>query len=191
MATQIKTLPKPKPFDLERAEVFAEEIVRELSPACDRILVVGSIRRQVPQVHDIDIVLAPVVEFKYTGQLSLFDAAPVPTAYPRLLFSILAMYNWGAYSFGEYPRIIRFVYQKIPIELWVAEPDGCNFGALLQMRTGSERFNIGLGQRAHRLGLRYQAGHGVYDGQQRIDDDTEAGIFQALQMDWIEPDKRL
>jgi DNA polymerase/3'-5' exonuclease PolX len=198
MATQTKTgrrSPRVKPtekvhpmYALERAEVIADELVRVLSPACELIAIAGSIRRQAPQVHDIDIVIYPIIE--RVGQLSLLEVDSVLTMYPHLLFDVLAGNGWAALSFGRYPRIVRFEYRMMPVDLYIAEPDGSNYYSLLQCRTGSEIFNVNLVQRCRRLGLQYRAGHGIYKDGARFDDGTEAGIFRAVGMDYVQPWER-
>jgi len=49
----------PSEIILERAQKTAEAIMDTLRPYCKKIEVAGSIRRQRPWVHDIDIVLIP------------------------------------------------------------------------------------------------------------------------------------
>ena len=46
-------------MELKQAEKLAADLVGELALLCERIEVVGSIRRRCPQVKDIDIVLIP------------------------------------------------------------------------------------------------------------------------------------
>ncbi|GAI65861.1 unnamed protein product [marine sediment metagenome] len=46
-------------MDLERAKAIAEELKRLLEPACDRIEIAGSIRRQKPEVGDIELLCIP------------------------------------------------------------------------------------------------------------------------------------
>ena len=54
--------PQPLPraeIRLEEAKRIAGDLVAMLSPHCERIAVAGSIRRQRPVVHDLDLVLIP------------------------------------------------------------------------------------------------------------------------------------
>ena len=46
-------------MELEKAKVIANIVVKALEPFCDKIEIVGSIRRQKPTVKDIDLVLIP------------------------------------------------------------------------------------------------------------------------------------
>lgn len=44
---------------LEQAQRLAQQLVVDLEPACERIEVAGSIRRQRSQVKDIELVVIP------------------------------------------------------------------------------------------------------------------------------------
>ena len=46
-------------MELEKARAIASEVVKRLSPYCQRIEVAGSVRRKKAQVNDIDLVLIP------------------------------------------------------------------------------------------------------------------------------------
>ena len=56
---------------LAEARAFAEEIVLDLRPFCDRIEIAGSIRRGEPHVGDVDLVVIPRSEHR---QFDLFGA---------------------------------------------------------------------------------------------------------------------
>jgi hypothetical protein len=46
---------------------------------------------------------------------------------------------------------------------------------------------------AHKLGLQYSAGYGIFEGDRRVDDDTEAGILRQIGIsEWyLDPSKRI
>jgi DNA polymerase/3'-5' exonuclease PolX len=171
-----------------------------LSPACEKIEVAGSLRRQCATVHDVDIVVWPKVEI--TGMvMDLFgnnNAGHVEAVQLRALLEAAGWYK----SAAVYPKIIRLnpvganddPIHQVPVELYITEPYGENFAALLQMRTGSALFNRLLAERAKKLHLTYSAGYGIYKGadyrSQKMSDGTERGIFEALGMQYIEPAHR-
>ena len=112
-------------MELAIAKQMADSIVEAITPACSRAHVAGSIRRQKPEVKDIEIVaivndyddlykrLAPFGRFIKPGVPDIIDWPPKPKArYVRMLI-------------GE----------SIKLDLFVANPN--NFGALYAMRTGS------------------------------------------------------
>lgn len=176
----------------------AANMIDLLEPVCRRVAVAGSVRRKRPQVHDVDLVIWPEFDVVVIDhQLSLFITEHRPAYRPTKLLHLARKLGWGEWT-DTWPGIIRIpaseesglAVEHIPIELYVCEPDGGNFEALLQMRTGSAEYNIRLAKRAQELGLRYRAGHGVFDGLNRVDDGTEAGIWKALGWEWVPPERR-
>ncbi len=155
-------------------------------PACHEVTIAGSVRRGCPQVHDVDLVVWP----KYTNAApaGLFDDQVDADLQPVELLERLEALGVKA---SPEARIIRFIWAEIPVELYLCEPDGSNYGALLQMRTGSRQFNVFLAQRAQMLHLRYKAGYGLFDDEgKRVDDGSERGIFDALKLKFVLPQDR-
>jgi DNA polymerase/3'-5' exonuclease PolX len=173
-------------YPLEFARNRAEEILHAIQPACHQAEIAGSIRRQRPQVHDIDIVAWPITQ--PINKVDLFGNIIEQGLTMEDLLE--ALYGAGVDDLQVGSKTVKGVYRGIRVELYLTEPDGSNWGALLQMRTGSEEFNISLCERAIKLGLKYKAGYGVYRGEERIDVGTEAGIFEALMIDNIDPEYR-
>lgn len=184
-------------YPYEVAIEAAEMAVRGLRDVCHRIEIAGSVRRKCKSVHDIDLVLWPKCDQVQTGQPNFFGDAPT-TKYPTPLIDLMLQNGWLAQRPEEYRRKLTLAAvdgdeYAIPIELYLCEPDGSNFEALLQMRTGSAEFNVLLAQRAKRIGKTYRAGYGIYDAldpERRLDDGTEAGIFAALVLPYVEPEER-
>jgi DNA polymerase (family X) len=69
--------------------------------------------------------------------------------------------------------------------------DDKSFGAAMQYFTGSKEHNVALRQRAVRMGFRLNE-YGLFraDDESRVAGETEAGIYQALGLDWIPPELR-
>ncbi len=144
---------------------MAEKIAGELTPFCDRIEIVGSIRRQRPVVNDVDIVVLPKAHQFFALQERCKQNCTVVTA-------------------GEQNQI----YRRPTEELFTRTPT--NFGSLMVCRTGSKEHNIYLCQRAESLGMRWNPYHGVFERGKCIACETEEEIFTALQLDFVEPEKR-
>jgi DNA polymerase/3'-5' exonuclease PolX len=178
-------------FALKDALDAANEIADHLRTVCHRVEIAGSIRRECNKVHDIDIVIWPIVETLHIEQIGLFGQGEcIVNIYPRRLLQLFDEKGWGTFNPKEYPRKLNFQYGEIPVELYICEQDGSNFEALWQLRTGSAEFNKNLVIRAMRLGLQYRAGYGIFRGEERIDDGTEAGIFTALGLKLVSPAER-
>lgn len=179
---------EPPLYPIQRAEPVARDLVVLLAPACRRITVAGSIRRGAHWVHDIDL----VAWAKYDDATipNLFGERAVIKCGPDALVGAIRRLMIPLPEPEIEARILRFTWQSLPVEIYLAERDGANYDALLQMRTGSERHNKWLARTAHARGLDYHAGHGIYAGQARIDDGTERGLYDALGIPFIKPENR-
>ena len=171
------TLLKNRTFYLLEARFAADELLKRLEPYCHMIEIAGSIRREVKQVHDIDLVAWPY--YQETGQIDLFEQAP--SLEPIKIREFILNCNWAENtSLG--PKIITFTFDGFPVEIYLVRPDGNNYGAMMQMRTGSAAFNVRLAQQAKENGLIYRAGYGIFKpiSGERVDDGTEESILKAL-----------
>ena len=165
-------------MELKTEQQIGNQVKELLSPACERIEIAGSIRRQRPFVNDIDIVLIPSNQ----GQLAY------------LLQSLGRFVKNG-------PKIIRVATRYgIEVDIYVATPD--IWATLLLIRTGSKSHNIKLCARAKSLGMKLHAdGSGLFRlalnqteyenaDDERIAGDSEESIFAALGLAYVAPEKR-
>jgi len=157
-------------MELEKAQKIADEVIKRLSPYCQRIGVAGSVRRQKPMVRDVDLVLIPSDPWDLEGEV-LALARPFQ---PKLS--------------GE--KLKRFDYNGAQIDLYYASPE--TWATLLLIRTGSKDSNIRLCSLAKKKGWRLAAsGDGLFNQTgERIAGDTEESIYQALGLPYQEPWER-
>lgn len=183
-------------YPLGAAREAAAALVKLLQPACHQIAVAGSVRRGKAQVHDIDLVAWPIYEAMQS--IDIFGVVLGTTHRTSELYRVLKASPAKHLAIGSRKIFFTWPHQflEIPVDVWLAEPDGENLGALLQMRTGPLELNRTLANRAADRRLHYKAGHGIYrldaDGHcgERVDDGTEAGIFAALGLPCREPELR-
>jgi DNA polymerase/3'-5' exonuclease PolX len=172
-------------YPIEMARAAYDKLYQLLIDSVDEIEPAGSVRRGRAYVHDLDVVVH--AKYKRTGPVGLFEMDDAPVNYqPADMVQALA----GIVEVKAMAKIVRFEFERIPVELYIAERDGSNFEALLQMRTGSAAFNASLASRARRMGLEYRAGYGLYQMGRRVDDGTERGIFAALHLPYLTPERR-
>jgi len=159
----------------EDAAVLADRIVHCIEHLSDKIQVVGSIRRKRPEVHDIDIVLIPQAWMWNTIIQSLKTnmKAHVVRAGPEL-------------ATLEIP--ICPTSETMPADIYKARPE--TWGVLLLIRTGSKEHNIMMCSKARGLGMMLSAAQGVIKDGKVIASRTEKEIFQALGVEYIEPENR-
>lgn len=169
----------------KEAYAVAVEVKNALAGAVEKINIAGSVRRRLDTVHDVDIVCLPV--YVNDRQPCLFEDNGLDQyTFPKLMNAVSRFQNL---DIGN--KIIKFEHCQIPVEIYLAEPGGWNYGALWQMRTGSPSFNIDLCMRALDMGLRYSAGYGIYREDQLLTDETESSIFKTLNIDFIPPEARV
>lgn len=170
------TLPR-LPF--KTARDFAEKIVGEIAPHCAQLEIAGSLRRERPEIGDVDLVCLPS------------DRAALMA---RVLASAPQVLKDGTQEF------VAIFGGRIQLDLWFAVPPivslfdtaPTNFGSLLLCRTGSIGHNIFLVEHAKTLGLRWNPHWGVMtpDGHTVLASETEEQIFAALNLPFIPPPKR-
>ena len=154
-------------FTIQKAKALSDEIVKRLEPYCQKIQVVGSIRREKPTVHDIDIVLiADDLECVYKELAGLGELRK------------------------DGQKIKCLEYKDVSVDLYFATPQ--TWATLLLIRTGSMEHNIRLCARAKTLGMHLAAsGDGLFDQEGvRIAGDTEDSIFHELGLPYKEPQYR-
>lgn len=167
-----------------------------MAPGCERVGIAGSIRRQVPEVKDIEIVAIPKWE-EYQVQSGLFTE---PTR-------VNALYGWALAQ-----GVVMWIKSSVPgIEPWTIEPDGkywrgllngtdlkldlflCskeNYGVILLIRTGSGTFSETVVTHGKRIGKRVVDGYlrrGKTDQSPVIPMREERDVFEELGLEWVDP----
>jgi DNA polymerase/3'-5' exonuclease PolX len=177
---------------LEPARHFAELIRGILAPFCERIEIAGSIRRQRPNVNDIDFVLLPkhglLAALKARCQQRCRVVRDGEQNY------IVAM----PVSAGQREQLGHSGWE-VQVDIFIAHPGKSdllqtipsNYGSLLICRTGSKEHNIFLVEHAKRLGLVWSPYKGVEDGDGYvIAGASEGEIFEALGLEFVAPERR-
>jgi len=156
---------------LEEAQAYAGKVVETIRDMCERIEVVGSIRRRKREVNDIDVVLIP-------------KFGTWPSIVPHLKKALnMVVIREGPELLG-----LGFSEADLPVDIYKATPE--NWGVLLLIRTGSKEHNIKLCTRARWKGMMLSAAKGVIKDGKVIASRTEEEIFKALGMSFVEPEKR-
>ena len=131
-----------------------------------KVTIAGSIRRKKTDIHDLDLVLIPKPLVDIVGILQN---------------------KVGAMAEKRGSRIISLKINDIGVDLNLATKE--SFVPLLFFRTGSWKHNQKLAIKAKRRGLKFSP-YGVFRGKERLDDNTEEGVFAVLGKDYILPEER-
>ena len=160
---------------LVEAIKFANTIVNSIRQFCDKIVVVGSIRRKRVEVRDVDLVLIPKTWLwnSIVLNLKINMHATVVKAGPKLVTLKLPTGTIG---------------ETMQVDIYRASPE--TWGVLKLIRTGSTEHNIKLCSRARNMGMMLSAKDGVIKDGKVIASKSETEIFKALNMEYVEPENR-
>jgi DNA polymerase/3'-5' exonuclease PolX len=184
----------PTRIPLAEGQRIAHEIIGLIGDACERIEVVGSVRRKVQTVHDVELLCTPryATRTDLFGGASSFNVLEETTAKLRES-GLVASMAWG-------PRLKRFVYAGQQVELYIVLPPS-QWGLASIVRTGPADFSHQVvtpkGQRCSgngRQGLmpRELRVHdfGFYRGITCVETPEEADVFALLKLPYIKPEAR-
>ena len=170
-------------YTLEEASIIADGVLGAIRPLVERAEVAGSIRRRRKMVHDIDIVLIPM-KSDIPGTPFRFDVDFFPTGILRAIETNLE----DVEVVKKGPVLSQVRVKGIQVDLYCSNEE--EWGMHLLRWTGSQQHNIKLCVRAEELGYRLRVSRGlVYNGKV-IASKTEQEIFDALEMEYIEPWER-
>ena len=152
---------------LKDAEKLAEQIMEQIQPFCDRLVVAGSIRRKKSEVRDVDFVLIPK-----------------PLMWPRIIAALQRNMDAKVLKQGE--KAAQLTINGINIDLYSATPE--TWEPLLLIRTGSAEHNIKLSMIARKKGMKLT--HSGLAKNGKIIALTEKEIFETLELDYVPPEER-
>lgn len=195
-------------MNLQQAQTLAEQVCDLLRPACEQIVVAGSIRRECGCVNDIEILALPC-----------WDRDPLTHPKPthcRLDRVLLEAEQAGRFAYDQdvkrngtrHKRLIvpsgcGDVYSsaghcdRVPVDLFLT--DAANFGNMLTIRTGNKEFSKACVTRFGPLALMpkcFQHDKGylwrVTPGKpnQRVCCPTEEEFFRLLGLPAVPPCER-
>lgn len=159
----------------------AQELERALAPYCERTLIAGSLRRQKPEIGDIELVVMPKLEV----ELDMFGQ---PSGSHSLLDDGLALLRTEGYTKNG-AKFKQFVYEGAPVDLFITSPE--TWACVATIRTGSADFTHWL-VTARRSGggcpshLSFKDGR-LMNGSRPVVTPDERDLFEALGQPWIEP----
>jgi len=179
-------------MNLEHARQIGMEIVEALAPACDRIVIAGSVRRGKPEPKDIEIVyIASTIQ----ARVNLFDTADVP-ATDALILELVTRHFWRFDDLVKRngPKYKRMIHTAsgATIELFRAEVE--TWGYILALRTGPGDFNALWAKHPWAGGtlpvnVRLRDGMVWRDGKP-VPTPTERDFFEVIGIPFWEPDQR-
>lgn len=184
-------------MELVKASLLANGVLIALYPFCEGQMIAGSIRRQKPEVNDIDIVAMPK-GMVAVGPLGVPVSFPENTVWSLLIPKELKKIGLKVEASGQ--ELLRCSFADgFQVDVYRARPE--TWGVILLVRTGSKAHNVKLCTLARNMGLMLSASQGVLaywiDGKRVpegkgkvIASRSEEDIFAALKLGYIEPKNR-
>lgn len=179
-------------MDLNTATQYANEFMQLIAAGCDHIQIAGSIRRQKPEVKDIEIV-AVEKKFDVLGYDIFGNRTPATDTHYSHLKDVLHTLVGEKFDYDpnlkrDGDKYKRFVYRGMAADLFIAEPD--NLGNILAIRTGNAEFSRALVTQRSQGGLmpswlRQKDGY-LWNGNSRLTCRTEAEFFTAIGIPFVE-----
>lgn len=185
-------------YPAAQAKGIALKLWERLKPVCrpGRIKIVGSLRREVDSVGDIEILYIPL--FEHTKNLfGEADGAEsvnlVDQELKKLIEAgVLALREKknGQHTYGRRIKLLRHVGSGIPVDLFAANEQ--NWWNLLVCRTGGKANNLEIARRAQVRDMKwtpYGPGFQRHDGS-ILDVFSEKDVFEAVDMELKQPWER-
>lgn len=184
----------------EATEV-AEKIVAALEPACESIIIAGSLRRRKPLVGDVEIVFVPKI---FAGRATDLFAAPSNESCADVILGDMLKTGLlakrqnvkGSQMWGPQNKLAVHVPTGIPVDLFVTNAE--SWWNYLVCRTGGAESNIAIAAAAKRRGWKwnpYGSGFsrgGPLAGEEEIHLVTsERDVFEFAGLRYLEPEQRV
>jgi len=126
-------------MNLTESQRVAEQVRVALAPYCDRIEVAGSVRREKPEVKDVEICFITSV---VSRRVNLFEEDKVPAISVGVLDLVESgVLSWDLEVKRNGPKYKRLIHNEsgMVIELFGGTPQ--NWGLVYAVRTGPGGFN--------------------------------------------------
>ncbi len=157
-------------LELEKAEILAKEITDDIQNLCQKLAVVGSIRRQKSLVGDIDFVVL-VNDVNWRSIIRTLKKS-IPICSGQNLIKL------------NYP-VNEYLFQ---IDFYRAQPS--TFGINQLIRTGSADHNMWLAGYAFSKGFRIKYSEGLLKDDIIVAGETEESVFEMLGLTCPQPTER-
>lgn len=170
-------------MELEKARAIAERLKALLTAACERVEIAGSIRRQKPEVGDVELLCVP----KYIAGVDMLDAK-VQTLI-QLGTLDFRRNKLGSKIYGPKNKLLVYVETGIGVDVFSTDEE--SWPVALVVRTGGKATNQRIATAALKKGYRFHAyGRGFTTPTGEIVCHSERAVFEAVDLPYQEPWER-
>ena len=182
-----------EPVPYAQALPVAEELLDLLAPACERIVIAGSLRRRKPLVSDIELVAEPRYHDEPEGLFGTVRRSaldPLLEGIERREVRVHRKDGSEEVQTRDGTAYKALAFRGLPIDLFLVTPEsGASWGVILTIRTGPADFSRELVTRCRTWGRRVQGGR-LYVFGKYVPCATERDFFAGVGMPWLEPEER-
>lgn len=170
-------------MELQKAKAIAEELKALLEPVCQRVIIAGSIRRQKPEVGDIELLCIP----KFIDGVDQLDREiGALVIQGRLGFRLNKR---GSRAYGPKNKLMLHIPSGIGVDIFSTDL-GC-WPVALVVRTGSAETNKRIAMAAIRKGWHLRAyGRGFTTPDGEMVCRSERDVFEFAGLPYLEPWER-
>lgn len=195
---------KPK-FDRSVALAVAKALCGALAPACERLIVAGSLRRRKERVGDVEILFIPKFESVAPAKDDFFEVKkPVPVALTDAVIARLEADGVlerrtninGSVMFGPKNKLMLHKASGVPVDLFTATAE--NWWNYLVCRTGPAESNTRICMAAQERGWKWNPyGPGFTRGGEPAGPpevrrmESEREVFEFVMLPFKEPWERV
>ena len=176
-------------FPLKFFQQYANKYMTDLQPYCERFLVVGSVRRCKPVVHDIEFLVIP----KQTQTTDMFGTAGKPTIELDAVIGDLVR-GWNASLITNGERLKKVILAEgLPLEINISSETRWAVESVI--KTGPADFSRRVVTTRRQGGLLpsncvIKDGWQVYRNGSLVPMQNEEEFLEFLELGWINPQER-
>ncbi len=162
-----------------------------LAPRCERIEVVGSVRRQQAYVHDIELLATPRFDMlQKPGEMWLTHENLLDVELADLARTGVLIAHPEDPKNGARYKKLYYASAQLQVDLFLCRPPA-EWGPLMAIRTGPADFSRRLVTRLRDFGARCEHGQvqSLADGEY-IPCPTEERFFELCGQPWLPPERR-
>jgi len=168
-------------FSYNQAMTIAQWLKGELAPVCNRVEIVGSLRRKLPMVGDVEILVIPQDDHRLDAKIK------------GLMAQGLLDYRRNVRGSVTYGPLNKFLVHKptgIPVDVFSTTPE--NWWVSLVVRTGPAEGNMAIARAAIRKGWRLKSyGSGFVDDRGNlVRCYSERDVFELVGLEYKPPERR-
>ena len=169
---------------LKRAVNIANKFKQRIEPYCVKVIIAGSIRRNKPNVKDIEILAEPHIEVIARKPFPPIVTMNIIPYFNKLHKNPRFRFEKDGNKFKKIWLLTRNGKDLIAIDLWLVIPPD-QWGTKLLIRTGPESFSKWLVTVRKPQGYKFKNNQLFDPNDDLIPTPTEDSVFKALDLPFI------